>query len=227
MLLFAVIGARPRTPAGPGHLFAALGDGIRFVFRSRVLLGAMSLDLFAVLFGGAAALLPVFAEEILAVDEVGFGFLRAAPAAGSVLMALALARTGAIRRAGPTLLWSVVCFGLTWIAFAFCRWYAVSLLLLAMGGAFDSISVVVRSTLVQTLTPQDKMGRVAAVNGFFIGSSNELGAFESGAAARLLGLVPAVVAGGCMTLLTVGVIAWRVPSLRRLGRIQDRSPESA
>ncbi len=222
VLLFAVIGARPRAPAAPGRLVADLGDGIRFVFVNRLLLGAMSLDLFAVLFGGAAALLPVFAKEILDVGEVGFGFMRAAPAAGSVLMALALARFGGIRRAGPILLWAVVFFGLTWIGFAFSRWYAVSLLLLAMGGAFDCVSVVLRSTLVQTLTPQDKMGRVAAVNGFFIGSSNELGAFESGVAARLLGTVNAVVFGGVMTLVTVGVIAWRVPSLRTLGRIEHR-----
>ena len=121
------------------------------MFANRLLLGALSLDLFAVLFGGAAALLPVFASEVRHVDEVGFGFLRAAPAAGSVLMALGLARFGGIRRAGPTLLWAVVFFGMTWIAFAFSRWYALSLVLLAAGGAFDCISVVLRSTLVQTL----------------------------------------------------------------------------
>ena len=220
VLAFAVISPRPRSPTTPGHLIADLADGVRFVFVNRLLLGAMSLDLFAVLFGGAAALLPVFAREILDVGEVGFGFLRAAPAVGSVLMALALARFGGIRRAGPTLLWAVVLFGLAWIAFALSRWYAVSLLLLAMGGAFDCVSVVLRATLVQTLTPQEKMGRVAAVNGFFIGSSNELGAFESGVAARLLGTVNAVVFGGVMTLLTVGAVAWRVPSLRKLGRIE-------
>ncbi len=223
MVLFATVGARPRKADRPGHLLRDLGEGIRFVFDNKLLLGALSLDLFAVLFGGAAALLPVFASDVLQVDEVGFGFLRAAPAAGSVLMALALARFGSIQRSGPVLLWAVVFFGLTWIGFAFSRWYALSLVLLAAGGCFDCISVVLRSTLVQTLTPQDKMGRVAAVNGFFIGSSNELGAFESGVAARLLGLVTAVVAGGCMTLLTVGAIAWRVPSLRRLGQIEDRA----
>jgi predicted MFS family arabinose efflux permease len=179
----------------------------------------MSLDLFAVLFGGASALLPIFARDVLRVDEVGFGILRAAPAAGSVLMSIALARFGHFRRAGRVLLWSVAFFGISWIAFALSRWYALSMALLAVGGALDSISVVLRSTLVQTWTPQDKMGRVAAVNSFFIGSSNELGAFESGLAARLLGVVPSVVFGGVMTLVTVALVAWRAPALRRLERI--------
>jgi predicted MFS family arabinose efflux permease len=179
----------------------------------------MSLDMFAVLFGGATALLPVFARDILGVGEVGFGLLRAAPAAGSVVTSLALARLGHLRRAGPALLWCVALFGVSWIAFALSRSYALSLALLALGGGLDNVSVVLRSTLVQTLTPQEKMGRVAAVNGFFIGSSNELGAFESGVAARLLGVVNSVVFGGAMTLATVAVVAWRAPALRRLGHI--------
>jgi predicted MFS family arabinose efflux permease len=197
-----------------------LADGVRFVFAQPVLLGALSLDLFAVLFGGASALLPVFARDVLGVGEVGFGFLRAAPAVGSVAMSLALARLGQSRRAGRAVLWSVALFGLTWIAFALSRSYALSLALLALGGALDGISVVTRGTLVQARTPQDKMGRVAAVNSFFIGSSNELGAFESGVAARLLGTVPSVVFGGVMTLVTVALVAWRAPALRRLGRIE-------
>ncbi len=213
------VAARPRPVAPAGHLLANMADGIRFVTREPLLLGAMSLDMFAVLFGGAAALLPVFARDVLHVDEVGFGILRAAPAAGSVLMSIALARAGHVRRAGRTLLWCVAFFGLSWIAFALSRSYALSLALLAVGGAMDSISVVLRTTLLQTRTPQEKMGRVAAVNSFFIGSSNELGAFESGVAARLLGVVPSVLFGGTMTLLTVGAVAWRVPSLRRLERI--------
>jgi hypothetical protein len=179
----------------------------------------MSLDLFAVLFGGATALLPAFAADVLHVDEVGFGLLRAAPAAGSMLMALWMARRGELRRSGPVLLWAVALFGCTWVAFALSRSYALSLSLLALGGALDNISVVLRSTLVQVRTPQAMMGRVSAVNGFFIGSSNELGAFESGVAARLLGLVPSVLLGGAMTLATVGWVAWRVPALRALGRI--------
>ncbi len=215
----ATVAPRPRPAASPGRLADELVDGVRFVSREPVLLGAMSLDLFAVLFGGATALLPIFARDVLRVNEVGFGLLRAAPAAGSLLMSVVLARLGQFRSAGRALLWGAAFFGLTWIAFALSRSYALSLALLALGGALDNISVVLRSTLVQTLTPQEKMGRVAAVSSFFIGSSNELGAFESGVAARLLGVVPSVVFGGCMTLLTVGLVAWRAPALRRLERI--------
>jgi MFS family permease len=216
----AQVAPRPRAAAGPGHLVAELGDGVRFVFGHPVLLGAMSLDLFAVLFGGATALLPVFARDVLGVGEVGFGFLRAAPAAGSVLVSFALVRAGPLGRAGAALLSSVALFGLTWIAFALSRSYALSIALLALGGALDGVSVILRSTLVQLETPQEKMGRVAAVNSFFIGSSNELGAFESGVAARLLGTVASVVFGGGMTLLTVALVAWRAPALRRLGALK-------
>jgi MFS family permease len=219
LALLALVSPRPRPSPPPGTMIEALADGVRFVVTQPLLLGAMSLDLFAVLFGGASALLPVFARDILGVDEVGFGILRAAPALGSLLMSVALARFGHFRRAGSVLLWSVAFFGMTWIAFALSRSYLLSLALLAVGGALDAISVVLRSTLVQSSTPQDKMGRVAAVNSFFIGSSNELGAFESGVAARLLGVIPSVVFGGGMTLLTVAVVAWRAPALRRLERI--------
>jgi MFS family permease len=215
----ATVGPRPRPESPRGGIVRELAEGVRFVFDQPLVVGALSLDLFAVLFGGATALLPVFARDVLGVGEIGFGLLRAAPACGSVLMALLLARFGELRRAGRTLLLAVALFGLTWIAFALSRSYALSLGLLALGGALDNVSVVLRSTLVQTYTPQDKMGRVSAVNSFFIGSSNELGAFESGVAARLLGTVPSVVFGGIMTLVTVGVVAWRAPALRRLGRI--------
>lgn len=213
------VAPRPRPAAPPGGLLGALSDGVRFVWSEKVILSAMSLDLFAVLFGGASALLPIFARDVLGQGEVGFGLLRAAPAAGSLLMSLALARLGHLGRAGPSLLWAVALFGVTWIAFALSRSYALSLALLAAGGALDAISVVLRSTLVQMRTPQDRMGRVAAVNSFFIGSSNELGAFESGLAARLLGLVPSVVFGGTMTLVTVAAVAWRSPELRKLERL--------
>ena len=219
LLGVAALSPRPRPAGAPGGLLSGLSDGVRFVFGEPVLIGALSLDLFAVLFGGAAALLPIFARDVLGVGEVGFGLLRAAPAVGSVAVSLALARFGHFRRAGRALLWCVAGFGLTWIAFAFSRSYALSLLLLAAGGALDGVSVVLRGTLVQLWTPQEKMGRVAAVNSFFIGSSNELGAFESGVAARLLGVVPSVVVGGCLTLVTVGAVAWRAPALRRLERL--------
>ncbi|HEY6099386.1 MAG TPA: MFS transporter, partial [Anaeromyxobacter sp.] len=174
---------------------------------------------FAVLFGGATALLPIFARDVLGVGEVGFGLLRAAPAVGSVAMSLWLARFGHFRRAGRALLGAVALFGVSWIAFALSRSFGLSLAILAAGGALDNVSVVLRSTLVQMFTPQEKMGRVAAVNGFFIGSSNEIGAFESGLAARLLGVVPSVVLGGALTLVTVALVAWRAPELRRLERI--------
>lgn len=215
----AALAPRPRAPAPGGSFLAELGDGVRFVFGRPLLLGAMSLDLFAVLFGGATALLPIFARDVLRVDEVGFGLLRAAPAVGSVVMSLWLARFGHLRRAGRALLWAVALFGLSWIAFALSRSFALSLAILAVGGALDNVSVVLRATLVQTVTPQEKMGRVAAVNGFFIGSSNELGAFESGVAARLVGVVPSVVLGGALTVLTVAIVAWRAPALRRLEEI--------
>jgi MFS family permease len=210
---------RPIEPPDDEGLLAGLRDGVGFVFAQPLLLGSLSLDLFAVLFGGATALLPIFAREVLGVGEIGFGLLRAAPAVGSVAMSLALVRFGHFRRAGRVLLWSVACFGLTWIGFALSRSYLLSLALLLAGGAFDNVSVVLRNVLVQTFTPREKMGRVSAVSGFFIGSSNELGAFESGAAARLLGVIPSVLFGGTMTLLTVATVAWRAPALRRLERI--------
>jgi MFS family permease len=213
------VAPRPRPPAARRHPLVEIADGVRFVFREPLLLAPLSLDLFAVLFGGATALLPVFARDVLHVGEVGFGLLRAAPAVGSVATSLALARRGHFRRAGRVLLACVALFGLTWIAFALSRSYWLSAALLVAGGSLHAVSVVLRSTLVQTFTPQEMMGRVSAVNSLFIGSSNELGAFESGLAARLLGTVPSVIFGGTMTLVTVALVAWRAPRLRRLERI--------
>jgi MFS family permease len=213
------VAPRPRPPSVRRHPVAEIADGVRFVFREPLLLGPLSLDLFAVLFGGATALLPVFARDVLHVGEVGFGLLRAAPAVGSVATSLLLTRLGPFRRAGRAMLACVALFGVTWIAFALSRSYALSIGLLMAGGALDAVSVVLRSTLVQTFTPQEMMGRVSAVNSLFIGSSNELGAFESGLAAKLLGTVPSVVFGGTMTLVTVALVAWRAPRLRRLERI--------
>jgi MFS family permease len=215
----AGISPRPRPRSRGGRVLPELADGVRFVLREPLLLGAMSLDMFAVLFGGATALLPVFARDVLGVSEVGFGLLRAAPAAGSIAMSLFLARFGHFHRAGRALLGAVALFGVSWMAFGLSRSFGLSLAILAAGGALDNVSVVLRSTLIQTFTPQDRMGRVAAVNGFFIGSSNELGAFESGVAAKLFGVVPSVLLGGALTLVTVAVVAWRVPALRRLEKI--------
>ena len=206
---------RPRE----GSIFASLAEGLRFVFSQRLLLGAISLDLFAVLFGGAVAVLPVFAREILQTGPQGLGMLRAAPAVGSVLMGLILAHRPPLRGAGRILLLCVGGFGAAMIAFALSRSFLLSLLALAASGAMDNVSVVLRATLLQTLTPEHMLGRVSSVNQVFIGSSNEIGAFESGVAARLLGLVPSVVFGGCMTLLVVATTAWKVPELRRMDRI--------
>ena len=215
---YASLRPRPRGSVPDEGILAGLADGIRFVLGKPLLVGAMTLDLFAVLFGGAVALLPAFAE-LLHAGKGGLGILRAAPALGSVLMGLAVARAGELRRAGPVLLWCVAFFGVTWVLFALSPWFWVSVALLVAGGALDCISMVVRGTLVQTSTPQDKMGRVSAVNALFIGSSNEVGEFESGVTARLLGLVPSVIFGGTMTLVTVATVAWRLPALRRLRRI--------
>jgi len=211
---------RPRPAAPATAIFDSLKEGVAFVFSQQVVLAALSLDLFAVLFGGAVAMIPAFALDVLHAGPQSVGWLRAAPAAGAVLMGLWLARHGMFNRAGLTLIACVAGFGLTWILFATSKSLGFSLLLLAIGGALDNVSVVLRATLVQTYTPQALMGRVSAVNSFFIGSSNELGAFESGLAAKLFGLVPSVVFGGCMTLLTVGATAWRAPQLRKLKHIR-------
>jgi hypothetical protein len=206
--------------ARAGTLLESLVEGLRFVSAQKLLLGAISLDLFAVLFGGAVAVLPVFAKDVLRVGPQGLGLLRAAPAVGSLLMAVALAHRPPLRRTGRTLLFCVAAFGVTMVAFALSRSFPLSLGLLVLSGAVDSVSVVLRATLVQTVTPGPMLGRVSSVNQIFIGSSNELGAFESGVAARFLGLIPSVVFGGCMTLMVVGVVAWRVPALRRMDRIR-------
>jgi len=221
LAMAALLGVRPKPR--PAHvskgLWHGLKEGIAFVTSKQVILGAMSLDLFAVLFGGAPALLPIFASDILKVGPQGLGILRAAPAVGSILMALALAHMPPLRRAGQTLLLSVGLFGLCWILFAFSRSLTLSLLLLAISGALDNVSVVVRQTLIQLRTPPELMGRVSAVSSFFITSSNEIGAFESGLAAQCLGLVPSVVFGGLMTLGVVGLTSWKAPELRKLQRM--------
>jgi hypothetical protein len=211
-------------PAEPPSL-ASLVAGVRFVWRSDLLLAAITLDLFAVLLGGATALLPIFARDILEVGEVGYGCLRAAPAAGALLMALVLAHRPPLRRAGPALLAAVAGFGAATVAFGLSRDPVLSFAMLALTGALDNISVVIRGTLVQVLTPDAMRGRVAAVNLVFVSSSNELGAFESGVAAALLGPVPAVVAGGIGTMLVVVAAALRWPRLLRLGHLGDLVPQ--
>ena len=196
--------------------FTSVKLGLDFVFKNQVILGGLALDMFAVLFGGAVALLPAFAKDILAVGPEGFGALRAAPAVGAVIMAGILAYNPPKKNAGKLLLMAVAGFGVCTILFAVSTNFYFSLFMLAGTGFFDTISMVVRGTIVQLFTPNEMRGRVSAVNSLFIGSSNELGAFESGAAARLMGLVPSVIFGGGMTLVTV-VVAWlRAPKLREL-----------
>jgi MFS family permease len=206
---------KPAPPAEQVPLGESLLSGIRFVWNEPVLLGAMTLDLFAVLFGGAVALLPAFATLLDAGPE-GLGLLRAAPAIGSIATGLVIAHRPPMRRAGFALFTSVAGFGVCMILFALSRDFWLSFLLLLASGSFDNVSVVIRGTLLQTRTPEHLLGRVSAVNQIFIGSSNEIGAFESGVAARLLGVVPSVLFGGVMTLLIVGITAWRVPRLRQL-----------
>jgi MFS family permease len=206
-------------PSAEESVTESLGAGIRFLRGEPVLLGAITLDLFSVLFGGATALLPIFAADILHVGPEGLGLLRAAPSVGAVVTSLVLAHRRPLGRAGATLLTYVALFGLTMIGFGLSRSFALSATLLALSGAVDMVSVVIRSTLLQISTPEGLLGRVSSVNQIFIGSSNEIGAFESGVAARLLGTVPSVVFGGTVTLLVVAVTAWRVPELRRLGRL--------
>ncbi|MFL5593627.1 MAG: MFS transporter [Gemmatimonadaceae bacterium] len=192
--------------------------GIRFLMKQPELLGAQLLDLFSVLFGGALALLPIFSSEILHVGPEGLGVLRAAPAAGAVLISLVLVHRR-LRNAGRTLFVCVAIFGLSWIFFALSRWFWLSLMLLVIGGMVDNVSVVIRSTLLTLRTPPHLLGRVSAVNQIFIGSSNEIGSFESGVAAKLLGAVPSVIFGGLVTLGVVGATAWTIPALRKLDEV--------
>jgi MFS family permease len=199
----------------------SLTVGLRFVWSQPVLLGALTLDLFSVLLGGAEALLPVFADQILHVGPQGLGILRAAPAAGAVIMSIFLAHRPPFKRAGPTLLLAVATFAVCIVGFGFSRSVVLSTGLLLLSGMADNVSVLIRSTLVQVLTPGEMLGRVSSVNSIFIGSSNEIGAFESGLAARLLGTVPAVVLGGIASLAVVGVVAATIPTLRRMRVIDE------
>jgi MFS family permease len=192
-------------------------EGVSFLASDRLLLSVQLLDLFAVLFGGATALLPVFANEILRVGSEGFGLLRAAPAVGAISASLVLAVLPPLSHAGRAILLAVAGYGVSIILFGLSRNFVFSLLLLGVGGALDMVSVLVRSTLLQLRAPSHMLGRLSSINQIFIGSSNEIGAFESGVAAKLLGVVPSVLFGGAMTLLTTCLTALKAPELRRLG----------
>lgn len=202
--------------AKPSPVFASIGEGLRFVWGKQVILGAQALDMFAVLFGGAVAMLPAFIHDIFHYGPEGLGILRAAPAVGAILSGIVLVRHPIGRHAGHTLLGAVAGFGICIIAFAFTSSFWLAAFLLLLSGVFDGVSIVMRTTILQLATPDNMRGRVSAINGIFIGSSNELGAFESGLAARLLGLVPSVIFGGVMTLAVVVATAHFAPRLRKL-----------
>jgi hypothetical protein len=198
----------------------SLRIGLRFLRHQPVLLSAMTLDLFSVLFGGAAALLPIFAK-LLGSGPQGLGLLRAAPAVGSLIVGIYLAHRPPFRRAGATLFGAVTVFGLSIIAFALSRNFFLSLTILIVNGMADNVSVLIRGTLLQTMTPRELLGRVASVSQIFIGASNEIGAFESGVAARLMGTVPSVIFGGVMTLVVVTLVAFWSPPLRQMREIHN------
>ena len=199
----------------------SLTEGIKFVFNNKTILGAITLDMVSVLFGGAIALLPIFAQDILKVGPEGFGFLRAAPAVGAFLTMIITAYVPLSKNAGIKLLSAIFAFGICIIVFGLSTIFWVSLLALFFSGVFDGISVVIRQTILQLKTPDHMRGRVSAVNSMFVGSSNELGAFESGVTAKLMGTVTAVVFGGSMTLLVVLTTAIVSPSFRKLDLTKD------
>ncbi len=217
IIMYLFIKPKPvNIPAIRESLRESILSGIRFVFRSQVILGALTLDLFAVLFGGVVALLPFFANDILHTNAIGLGLLKAATAFGSVLMAIILVYVPQQKNAGRNLFICVAGFGLCMIFFGLSHSFALSMVLLIMSGMFDNVSVVIRTTALQLKTPDHMRGRVSAVNSIFIGSSNEIGAVESGVAAKILGIIPSVIFGGLMTLGVVGVTAWKAPQLRKL-----------
>jgi MFS family permease len=207
-------------------MFESLTAGLRFVFQNQIMLGTLTLDMFAVLFGGAVAMLPIFAGEILKVGPEGLGIMRAAPFAGSILMGLFIAHRPPMNKAGKNLLLSLIGYGLSIILFALSKNFCLSIFLLFLTGVFDNVSVIIRGTVLQLLTPDHMRGRVGSVNSVFISSSNEIGAFESGTAAKLLGLVPSVVFGGIVTIAIVAFTAWKTPALRRLSLRSLQMPKN-
>jgi MFS family permease len=223
LLLRTHASVREREPVS----LSSLLDGIRFVGRTKPILATITLDLFAVLLGGAVALLPVFQKDILKVGPAWLGWLRAAPSLGALGMALLLAHRGPLRRPGRALLWAVAGFGAATVAFGFSTNPVLSVALLALTGAFDNVSVVVRGTLVQVLTPDAMRGRVSAVNAVFISSSNELGAFESGLTAQWFGPVTSVVGGGIGTILVVLAVMAAWPQVLRLGPLGALKPDAS
>jgi MFS family permease len=217
---YSIIPKRPIPPISAElGIYEKIKAGIKFVFKNQIILSAISLDLFAVLFGGAVALLPIFADEILNAGKIGLGFLRSAPAIGALIMAVYITHNPIRKHIGKILLGCVAGFGLCMIGFALSTSFILSMILLILSGMFDCVSVIVRGTLIHTLTPDNMKGRVSAVNSMFVGSSNEIGMLESGVAAKLMGVVPSVIFGGCMTLAVVVTTAWKATKLRSLDKV--------
>lgn len=212
------IAPKPLPPVIEGEsIVTSIRHGVRFVFADQILVGSMALDLFAVLFGGAIALLPIFATDILDVGARGLGFLNAAPSVGALSIMLWSTRHPPGRHAGRNLLLCVAGFGVSIIVFATSKSFALSMLALVFSGAFDGVSVIIRKSIMRVRSPEHMRGRIAAMGGIFIGASNEIGAFESGIAASLLGTVPSVWLGGIVTIAVVAVSAFAAPKLRRFG----------
>ena len=227
VVVLATLPSRPPARAGGEVHWRDLFAGLSFVFRTEAFLAAITLDLFAVLLGGATALLPVYAKDVLAVGPTGLGWLRGAPSVGAFAMALAQTRLPAWRRPGRVLLFVVAGFGVSTIVFGLSRSFPLSFVALMLSGAFDNASVVIRSTLEQVLTPDAMRGRVSAIAYVFIGFSNELGAFESGVTAAAFGPVASVVGGGAGTLLVVGLVALKWRSIARLRPLPELAAEVA
>jgi MFS family permease len=203
---YSRIGDKPVAGVKPAeNVLASIKEGIGFVFNTKIILYSISLDLFSVLFGGVMAILPIYAQDILQVGPQGLGILRAAPSLGAVLLLMVLARVSPMEHAWRNLLVAVTGFGISILVFAVSHWMLLSLVALFLSGAFDSVSVVIRSTILQMMTPAALRGRVMAVNGIFLATSNELGAFESGLAAKLMGTIPSTIFGGIMTL---AIVTW-------------------
>jgi MFS family permease len=222
LLVLPIRGSRQRLDQTEASTWKSLLAGLRFVFRRKVILATITLDLFAVLLGGATALMPIFADQILHCGPVGLGWMRAMPAIGAFATALIVAHAPPMKKAGKTLLWCVTGFGIATILFGLSRALWLSLGLLFVLGAFDSVSVIIRGSIVQLVTPDEMRGRVSSVNNIFIGTSNEFGALESGLTAALFGPVISVVAGGIGTILVVLAVAFRWPETRKIGAL-DRN----
>ena len=222
LLVLPIRRSKQRLGQNEASTWKSLMAGLRFVFRRKVILATITLDLFAVLLGGATALMPIFADQILHCGPVGLGWMRAMPAVGAFVMALLIAHLPPMKHAGTTLIWCVTGFGAATILFGLSKVFWLSLGVLLLIGAFDSVSVIIRGSIVQLVTPDEMRGRVSSVNNIFIGTSNEFGALESGLTAALFGPVISVVAGGIGTILVVLGVAWRWPETRKIGAL-DRN----